>query len=88
MKYGAKRNFSYTVLCSFNLEAVGFYINEEIETKLHYKDITLISVAFGNYIEKYGDKMDTEQKTRMNKLVNRLGNEMHNHPDNDKPNGH
>ena len=67
---------------------MGFYINEEIETKLHYKDIALITVAFSDYIEKYGDKMDEEQKTRINKLVNRLGNEMYNHPDNNKPNSH
>jgi hypothetical protein len=67
---------------------MGFYIKEEIKTKLHYKDIALITVAFGDYIENYGDKMGTEQKTRMNKLVNRLGNEMYNHPDNDKPKGH
>ena len=58
---------------------MGFYINEEI---------TLITVAFGDYIEKYGEQMYAEQKTRMNKLVSRLGNEMYNHPDNDKPNGH
>ena len=67
---------------------MGFYIKEEIETKLHYKDIALITAAFGDHIEKYGDKMDEEQKTRMNKLVNRLGNEMYNHPENDKPNSH
>lgn len=67
---------------------MGFYINEEIETKLHFKDIVLITAAFGDYIEKYGERMDEEQKTRMNKLVNRLGKEMYDNPDNDKPNGH
>jgi hypothetical protein len=67
---------------------MGFYINEEIETKLNFKDILLITVAFGDYIEKYDEKIDNEQKTRMNKLVNRLGQEMYNHPDNNKPNSH
>ena len=67
---------------------MGFYINEEIETKLHFKDIVLITTAFGDCIEKYGNKMDAEQKTRMNKLVSRLGKEMYDNPENDKPNGH
>ena len=67
---------------------MGFYINEEIKTKLHFKDIVLITVAFGDYIEKYDEEIDNEQKTRMNKLVNRLGQEMYNNPDNNKPNGH
>ena len=67
---------------------MGFYINETFKTELHYKDVVLISIAFGDYIEKYGSKMDEEQKTRMNNLVNRLGVEMYDHPDNDKPNGH
>lgn len=67
---------------------MGFYINEEIETKLHYKDIILITTAFGDFINNYGDKIDKEQKTRMTNLVNRLGNEMYNTPENDEPNGH
>lgn len=67
---------------------MGFYINEEIKTKLHFKDIVLITTAFGDYIEKYGERMDEEQKTRMNKLVSRLGKEMYDNPDNDKPSGH
>ena len=67
---------------------MGFFINEEIQTKLHYKDIVLIAVAFNEYIEKFSDNMDDEQKTRMNKLVNRLGIEMYNNSRNNEPNGH
>lgn len=59
---------------------MGFTINEKIITELHYKDVALIAVAFGNHIELYGDKMDIEQKSRMNNLVNRLGNELGNVP--------
>lgn len=57
---------------------MGFTINEETTTKLHYKDIALITVAFEEYIRLYGSKMDKEQKSRMNNLVNRLGKEMAN----------
>ena len=67
---------------------MGFYINEEIKTKLHYKDISLIAVAFGDYIERYNDNINEEQKLRMNKLVNRLGQEMYNHLENNKHNSH
>lgn len=67
---------------------MGFFINEKIKTELHYKDISLITVAFGNYIELYGNNMNEEQKQRMNNLVNRLGKEMYDNPKNDKPNGH
>lgn len=67
---------------------MGFYINEEIETKIHYKDISLIAVAFGDYQERFKDTADKEILDRMKKLVNRLGVEMYNHPKNDEPNGH
>lgn len=67
---------------------MGFYINKEIKTELHYKDIVLITVSFGEYIRLYGKIMDKEQKTRMDKLVSRLGREMSNHPENNKPNSH
>lgn len=67
---------------------MGFYINEEITTKLHYKDISLISVAFAIYQEQFKDTADKEILDRMRKLVDRLSSEMYNHPDNDKPNGH
>jgi len=67
---------------------MGFYINEEIETKLHYKDISLISVAFGIYQEQFKDTADKEVLERMKDLVNRLGYEMYNNSENDKPNGH
>ena len=67
---------------------MGFYINEEILTKLHWKDVTLITVAIGQYIEEYGDRMDPEQRSRMNNLVNRLGKELYNNKENDKPNSH
>ena len=67
---------------------MSFYINEEIYTKLHYKDITLIAVAFGEFTRLNGDSMDEEQKKRMANLVNRLGVEMYNNLKNDKPNSH
>lgn len=67
---------------------MGFYINEEIETKLHWKDVTLIGVAINNHIERYGDKIDDEQKERMLRLTNRLHQEMYDNPDNNKPNSH
>ena len=34
---------------------MGFTINEEIITKLHYKDIALITVAFGEYQRLYSN---------------------------------
>ena len=67
---------------------MSFYINEEIDTKLNYKDISLIAVAFGEFTRLNGDSMDEEQKKRMANLVNRLGVEMHNNPKNDEPNSH
>lgn len=67
---------------------MGFYINEEIETKLHYKDISLIAAAFGDYQERFNDTADKEVLDRMTNLVNRLSTEMYNHPHNDNPNGH
>lgn len=67
---------------------MAFTIKEEITTKLHYKDISLIAVAFGIYQEQYKDTADKDVLKRMNRLVDRLGHEMYNHPDNDEPNGH
>jgi predicted SpoU family rRNA methylase len=67
---------------------MGFYINEEIETKLHYKDISLIAAAFGAYQERFNDTADKEVLDRMRDLVNRLGIEMYNNPKNEEPNGH
>lgn len=67
---------------------MGFYINEEIETKLHFKEIIEITVAMNHYIDLYKDRMEDEQKTRMLSIINRLGREMYDHPDNDKPNSH
>lgn len=67
---------------------MGFYINEEITTKLHYKDISLIAVAFGDYQERYSDKDPDEVIKRMRDLVNRLGREMSDSPKNDEPNNH
>jgi len=67
---------------------MGFYINEKIKTKLHYKDISLIVVAFGDYQERFKDTADKEVLDRMKNLVNRLGIEMYNSPRNNKPNSH
>lgn len=67
---------------------MGFYINEEITTKLHYKDISLIAVAFGDYQERFKETADKEILDRMKNLVNRLGVEMYNSPRNEKPNSH
>ena len=67
---------------------MGFYINEEIETKLHYKDVVLIGLAFFDHLERYGKDVDKEQKDRMNKLTHRLYQEMYDNPKNDEPNGH
>jgi hypothetical protein len=55
---------------------MGFTINEEITTKLHYKDIALIAVAMGEYQRLYKETTDKETIDRMRNLVNRLGNEM------------
>jgi hypothetical protein len=57
---------------------MGFNINEEISTKLHYKDIVLIAVAMGEYQRLYKEKSDKKTIDRMIKLVNRLGKEMYN----------
>ena len=54
---------------------MGFDINEEITTVLHYKDIALIAVAFGMYQENF-PSASKDVRERMTKLVNRLGNEM------------
>lgn len=67
---------------------MGFYINEEIETKLHWQDIVCISMAINDHLEKYGDKVDKEISSRMKKLTYRLNQEMYNNAENDKPNGH
>lgn len=55
---------------------MGFTINEKIKTELHYKDISLIAVAFGEFVDRNGVRMDKEQIQRMEDLVNRLGREM------------
>jgi predicted SpoU family rRNA methylase len=62
---------------------MGFTINEEITTTLHYKDICLIAVTFGEYQTLYKDTADEEILTRMRNLVNRLGVEMYNTKDDD-----
>lgn len=62
---------------------MGFTINEEITTKLHYKDIASIMVLVGLYTEVYKETADKEFLKRINNLVNRLGKEMYNHSDND-----
>lgn len=67
---------------------MGFTINETIKTELSYKEIALISIACGSYLERHSENADKEVLKIMRNLVNRLGKEMYNHPDNDKPNGH
>ena len=37
---------------------MGFTINEEITTKLHYKDIALIAVAMGEYQRLYKETLE------------------------------
>lgn len=56
---------------------MGFSINEEIVTKLHYKDVVLIGMAFGMYQDKYKDEANDEVLVRMRNLVNRLGTELY-----------
>jgi hypothetical protein len=66
---------------------MGFTLNEEITTKLNYKDIALIAVAFGEYQRLYGGSMGDDDIKRMRRLVDRLGREMADHPDNRKSGG-
>ena len=66
---------------------MGFNINEKINTELHYKDVVLIAVAFGEYQRLFADTADQEVLDHMKNLVNRLGQELYNCPD-DEPNGH
>lgn len=61
---------------------MGFTINETITTELHYKDISLIAVAMGEYQRRYKETADKEVLQRMARLVDRLGYEMYNHPRN------
>ena len=56
---------------------MGFTINEEITTKLNYKEIALVAVACGAYQRLYKDKSNTA--TDMGKLVDRLGEELYNY---------
>ena len=56
---------------------MGFTINKEITTKLHYKDVALIAVAMGIYQETYKETADKDILDRMKKLVDRLGREMY-----------
>jgi hypothetical protein len=62
---------------------MGFTINGEITTKLHYKDIALIAVAMGEYQRLYMETADKDIIDRMRNLVNRLGNEMADCPQDD-----
>lgn len=55
---------------------MGFNINETIKTELHYKDIALIAVTFGEYQRKFKDTAAPDVLERMRNLVNRLGAEM------------
>jgi len=59
---------------------MGFTINEEITTRLHYKDIALIAVAMGIYQDLYKNTADKDILDRMRNLVNRLGEEVANCP--------
>lgn len=66
---------------------MGFNINEEITTTLHFKDIALIAAAFHSYKKHYGKNLDEETKIRINRLVDRLGLELYDCPQYE-PNGH
>ena len=55
---------------------MGFTINEEITTKLTYKDIALIAVALGMYQEQINGIGKDRMKKHARDLVNRLGWEM------------
>lgn len=66
---------------------MGFDINEKITTELHYKDVSLISVALNIYLEQAGDRVDAEIKQRAARLINRLGYELYDCPQTE-PNGH
>lgn len=59
---------------------MGFRIQEEIETKLHYEDVALIAVCAGVYLAECGDQVNPEVKQRLDRLVNRLGKEMYSTP--------
>lgn len=59
-------------------------INEEILTKLHYKDVVMLSAmyeAYKNSLNK--DDLKSEPCERARKLVDRLGAEIYSHPKND-----
>ena len=57
---------------------MGFTINKEITTKLHYKDIACICSAVYVYQESCKNSSgDKEILDRMKKLVDRLGREMY-----------
>ena len=52
-------------------------INETIKTKLHYKEISLIAVACGEYQRLHKETADKEVLAEMRRLVDRLGSEMY-----------
>lgn len=57
---------------------MGFDINGEITTRLHYKDVALIAVAIGIYIDNYEKTAGDDTIKRMKRIVDRLGNELYN----------
>ena len=71
-----------TYLNERKLKNMGFTINEEIKTKLNYKEIALLAVAVGEYTRRIKDK-DPELVKEYNALVDRLGVEMYAYPKND-----
>ncbi|GGG97626.1 hypothetical protein [Pedobacter zeae] len=66
---------------------MGFNINEKINTELHYKDVSLITVALSIYLNEGGDKIDKEVSDRAKRLIDRLGYELYDCPQ-DEHNGH
>jgi hypothetical protein len=58
------------------MKYMGFTINKEITTKLHYKDVALIAVALNEYQRLHKDSTEEEAIERMVNLVNRLGREL------------
>ena len=61
---------------------MGCTINEEIKTKLNCKEISLLSVAVGVYVETI-EGNDPELAKEYNGVINRLGREMYAYPKND-----
>lgn len=67
---------------------MGFYINEQIETKLNCKEISYLCMIVLEHLRMYGDKVDGDVKNTMQSMTQRLFKEMYNNTENYKPNSH